>query len=48
MEQSKEVDMLNDLKSILSRSSDTLLEDALGVVSLFTLLIAGLYLPSLV
>lgn len=40
--------MLNDLKSILSRSSDTLLEDALGVVSLFTLLIAGLYLPSLV
>jgi len=48
MEQSKEVDMLNDLKSILSRSSDTLLEDALGVVSLFTLLVAGLYLPNLI
>ncbi|MGB8811987.1 MAG: hypothetical protein WCC57_02275 [Paracoccaceae bacterium] len=40
--------MLNELKSILSRSSDTLIEDALGVVSLFTLLIAGLYLPGLV
>ena len=40
--------MLNDLKSILSRSSDTLLEDALGVASLFTLLVAGLYLPNLI
>ena len=37
--------MLNDLKSTLSRCAPTLAEDALGVVTLFTLLIAGLHLP---
>ncbi|MDQ1847730.1 hypothetical protein Q9299_05455 [Gemmobacter fulvus] len=40
--------MLKEIKAVLARSSDTLLEDALGVVSLFTLLVAGLYLPGLV
>jgi hypothetical protein len=37
--------MLNDLKSALLRSTPTLAEDALGVVTLFALLIAGLHLP---
>lgn len=36
--------MLTELKAILSRSRDTLIEDSIGVVSLFSLLIAGLYL----
>lgn len=40
--------MLNEVRSVLSRSSDTLIEDALGVISLFVLLVAGLCLPGLV
>lgn len=40
--------MLADIKSVLHRSSDTLIEDALGTISLFSLLIAGLYLPGLI
>lgn len=36
--------MLNELKDIVIRSRGTLIEDALGTVTLFTLLIAGLYL----
>jgi hypothetical protein len=40
--------MLKEIKAVLVRSPDTLIEDALGVFSLFTLLMAGLYLPSLV
>ena len=40
--------MLKEVKDVFARSSATLIEDALGVVSLFSLLIAGLYLPGLV
>ena len=36
--------MLKELKDILARSQATLLEDALGVISLFVLLFAGLSL----
>jgi hypothetical protein len=36
--------MLTEIKAILSRSRDTVIEDSIGVVSLFSLLIAGLYL----
>lgn len=39
--------MLQDIKAVLARSSDTMIEDAIGVVSLFSLLIVGLYLPGL-
>lgn len=38
--------MMTELKALLTRSSATLLEDAVGVASLFSLLIAALYLPS--
>ena len=40
--------MLNEMKAVLNRSADTLLEDAVGVASLFCLLIAALCLPGLV
>ncbi|SNX67590.1 hypothetical protein SAMN05878503_101227 [Cereibacter ovatus] len=40
--------MLTELKDILIRCSDTLIEDALGVTALFLLLGAALYLPHLV
>lgn len=40
--------MLKEVKAVLARSSATMIEDALGVASLFTLLVAGLYLPALV
>ena len=36
--------MLTELKDILSRSRATMIEDSIGVISLFSLLIAGLYL----
>jgi hypothetical protein len=36
--------MLTDLKDILIRSRATLIEDSIGVLSLFSLLVAGLYL----
>lgn len=36
--------MLNDIKDILTRSRATLVEDGLGVVVLFSLLLAGLTL----
>lgn len=36
--------MLTDIKDIISRSRDTLIEDSIGVISLFSLLIVGLYL----
>ena len=39
--------MIRDVQSILERSSETLVEDALGAASLFLLLFAGLALPSL-
>jgi len=37
--------MLKDVRTVLARSSHTVIEDALGVVTLFVLLIAGLNLP---
>jgi len=37
--------MLKEINAVLHRSSATLAEDALGVASLFFLLIAALYLP---
>jgi hypothetical protein len=37
--------MLKEVKTVLARSSHTVIEDALGVVTLFVLLIAGLNLP---
>lgn len=36
--------MLNDIKSILTTSRATLVEDATGVVVLFTVLLIGLHL----
>jgi hypothetical protein len=36
--------MLKEVKTVLARSSATVAEDALGVVTLFVLLIAGLSL----
>ncbi len=36
--------MLTELKEIVLRSRATLIEDALGMVTLFSLLVAGLYL----
>ena len=40
--------MFTEIKAVMTRSGDTLLEDVVGVVSLFALLVAGLCLPSLV
>ena len=37
--------MLKEIRTVLARSSATIAEDALGVVTLFVLLIAGLNLP---
>jgi hypothetical protein len=34
--------MLNDIKDILARSRATIVEDSLGVLALFTLLLVGL------
>lgn len=39
--------MLNDLKSVLMRASDTLAGDALGLVSLLVLFLALLNLPQI-
>jgi hypothetical protein len=39
--------MIAEIKDVVARSSETLIEDALGVASLFALLIAGLVLPAL-
>jgi len=39
--------MLKEINATLARASDTLIGDLLGVVSLFSLLIVGLYLPEL-
>lgn len=36
--------MLTELKEIVLRSRATLIEDALGMVTLFSLLIVGLYI----
>jgi hypothetical protein len=39
-----EDDMLNDIKTVLTTSHATLVEDATGVVVLFTFLLIGLHL----
>ena len=39
--------MLTEIKSALSRSQATLLQDALGAASLVVMLIAALHLPGL-
>lgn len=38
--------MMTDLKDVLTRSSSTLLQDAVGALSLAVLLVMGLSLPS--
>ena len=40
--------MLIELKSIIERSSPTLLSDLAGVSALVVMLIVGLYLPGLI
>jgi hypothetical protein len=39
-----EMQMLNDIKTILANSRATLVEDSLGLIALFTLLVVGLHL----
>lgn len=40
--------MFKEVKAVLTRSPDTLAEEAMGVISLFALLAFALYLPGLV
>jgi hypothetical protein len=40
--------MITEIKAIAARSSDTLWEDAFGVLALFGVLVAGLSLPSFI
>lgn len=40
--------MAEEIKSVISRSRDTLLADALGVVALMVMLFVGLALPGLI
>jgi hypothetical protein len=39
-----EMTMLNDIKTILTNSRATLVEDSLGLIALFTMLLVGLHL----
>ncbi len=39
--------MAKEIKSVITRSSDTIIADALGAVSLLVILYAGLALPGL-
>jgi hypothetical protein len=39
-----EMQMLNDIKTILTTSRETLVEDSLGLIALFTMLVVGLHL----
>ncbi|WP_255417429.1 hypothetical protein [Pseudorhodobacter sp. E13] len=39
--------MIADIKAVAARSSKTLFEDMIGVVSLFAVLVMGLSLPAL-
>lgn len=39
--------MIADIKVVAARSSQTLIEDLIGVVALFAVLVAGLSLPAL-
>lgn len=40
--------MLNDIKTVYSRSGATILQDAIGAAALVVMLAVGLYLPGLV
>lgn len=40
--------MAQEIKSVIARSRDTLLADALGVAALMIMLFVGLALPSLI
>lgn len=40
--------MAEELKSVIVRSRDTLLSDALGVVALMVMLFVGLSLPAMI
>lgn len=40
--------MFAEIKSVLLRSRDTLIEDAAGAVALMVMLLVGLHLPGLV
>jgi len=40
--------MFSDLKSVLLRSRETLIEDAAGALALMVMLVVGLHLPGLV
>lgn len=40
--------MLNEIKSVLTRSAPTLMQDAIGATALVVILMVGLHLPSLV
>ncbi|MFC6759885.1 hypothetical protein ACFQFQ_10935 [Sulfitobacter porphyrae] len=40
--------MLKTLKTIATRSQDTLLQDAVGAAALVVMLVVGLHLPSFV
>ena len=40
--------MAEEIKSVIARSRDTLLADALGVIALMIMLFVGLALPSLI
>ena len=40
--------MAEEIKSVISRSRDTLLADALGVAALMVMLFVGLALPGLI
>ena len=44
----KEVPMIAEMKAVVTRSSSTLIEDTLGVLSLFAVLVIGLSLPSFI
>lgn len=37
--------MLTQIKAILQRSQDTILQDAIGALALMVMLVAGLHLP---
>ncbi|MEP2782794.1 MAG: hypothetical protein ABJO67_09500 [Pseudoruegeria sp.] len=39
--------MMHQMKEVMSRSNETLLHDALGVMSLAIMLVVALYLPGL-
>ncbi|MFB9232486.1 hypothetical protein ACFFUT_11895 [Pseudohalocynthiibacter aestuariivivens] len=40
--------MLDDIKTVIDRSSATLLQDAAGAASLVVMLFVGLYLPGFI